>query len=152
MTVYTPAGYNPTGKTRYPVVYILHGAGGDEDAWVTEGRATQILDNMIAEGKCKPMIAVFTNGNISQEAAPLENSTGYVKPVFRQDKQMEGSFEETFPEIVKYIDSHYKTIANKKSRAICGLSTTLVSLLCIRMLTPRLQGISAKSPPFCGSE
>jgi len=122
MTVYTPAGYNPTGKTRYPVVYILHGAGGDEDAWVTEGRATQILDNMIAEGKCKPMIAVFTNGNISQEAAPLENSTGYVKPVFRQDKQMEGSFEETFPEIVKYIDSHYKTIANKKSRAICGLS------------------------------
>lgn len=123
MTVYTPAGYEDKGnKTKYPVVYVLHGIGGDEDAWVTQGRAAQILDNLIAQGKAKPMIAVFTNGNISQEAAPLENSTGYTVPTMALPKTMEGTFETAFPEIVSYIDSHYRTIAKKQSRAICGLS------------------------------
>ena len=122
LSVYTPAGYDPTGKTRYPVVYILHGMGGDEDAWIEQGRAIQILDNLIAQDKAKPMIAVFTNGNISQEAAPGENSTGYIHPQIRLPKTMEGSFETSFPEVVKFIDSNYRTIARKQGRAICGLS------------------------------
>ena len=122
LSVYTPAGYNPCGKTRYPVLYVLHGIGGDEDAWLEQGRAAQILDNLIASGQAKPMIVVFTNGNISQEAAPGENSTGYVNPTMQLPKTMEGSFETSFPEIVKFIDSNYKTIAKKQSRAICGLS------------------------------
>lgn len=122
LTVYTPAGYETSPKTRYPVVYILHGIGGDEDAWVTQGRATQILDNLIASGKAKPMIAVFTNGNISQEAAPLENSNGYNVPTMSLPKTMEGSFETAFPEVVKFIDSRYRTVAKSSSRAICGLS------------------------------
>ena len=121
MTVYTPAGYE-TSKTKYPVLYVLHGIGGDEDAWVTQGRATQILDNLIARGDAKPMIVVFTNGNISQEAAPLENSTGYTRPTMQLPQTMEGSFETAFPEIVKFIDGRYRTIAKKQSRAICGLS------------------------------
>ena len=121
MTVYTPAGYEDS-KTRYPVVYILHGMGGDEDAWVTQGRAAQILDNLIATGKAKPMIAVFTNGNIAVEAAPLENSFDYFHPSMNLPQTMEGSFETSFPEIVKFIDTHYRTIAKKQSRAICGLS------------------------------
>ena len=118
LTVYTPAGYEKNIKTKYPVLYVLHGIGGDEDAWVTQGRAAQILDNLIAEGKAKPMIVVFTNGNISQEAAPLENSTGYVNPTMSLPKTMEGSFETSFPEVVKFIDSHFRTIANRDSRAI----------------------------------
>ncbi|MGN1221489.1 MAG: esterase [Candidatus Cryptobacteroides sp.] len=122
LSVYTPAGYNPCGKTRYPVLYVLHGIGGDEDAWLEQGRAAQILDNLIASGQAKPMIVVFTNGNISQEAAPGQNSTGYVHPTMQLPKTMEGSFETSFPEIVKFIDSNYKTIAKKQSRAICGLS------------------------------
>lgn len=122
LSVYTPAGYEESTKTRYPVVYILHGMGGDEDAWLEQGRAAQILDNLIAQGKAKPMIAVFTNGNISQEAAPLQNSTGYTRPSMSLPKTMEGTFETAFPEIVKYVDSHYRTIAKKQSRAICGLS------------------------------
>jgi len=121
LTVYTPAGYE-TSKAKYPVLYVLHGIGGDEDAWVTQGRATQILDNLIARGQAKPMIVVFTNGNISQEAAPLENSKGYVNPTMSLPKTMEGSFETAFPEIVKFIDGRYRTIAKKQSRAICGLS------------------------------
>lgn len=122
MTVYTPAGYEQNTKTRYPVLYVLHGIGGDEDAWVTQGRACQILDNLIAKGEAKPMIVVFTNGNISEEAAPLENSTGYTVASMGLPKTMEGTFETSFPEVVKFIDANYRTIAKKQSRAICGLS------------------------------
>ena len=121
LTVYTPAGYE-TSKAKYPVLYVLHGIGGDEDAWVTQGRATQILDNLIARGQAKPMIVVFTNGNISQEAAPLENSTGYTRPTMSLPQTMEGTFEASFPEIVNFIDGRYRTIAKKTSRAVCGLS------------------------------
>lgn len=121
LTVYTPAGYE-TSKAKYPVLYVLHGIGGDEDAWVTQGRATQILDNLIARGEAKPMIVVFTNGNISQEAAPLETSTGYDRPTMQLPQTMEGTFETSFPEVVKFIDSRYRTIAKKQGRAICGLS------------------------------
>lgn len=122
MTVYTPAGYETSPKTRYPVLYVLHGIGGDEDAWVTQGRACQILDNLIAAGKAKPMIVVFTNGNISRQAAPLEGGDGYNVPTMDLPQTMEGSFEAAFPEVVNFIDSRYRTIAKKQGRAICGLS------------------------------
>lgn len=121
LSVYTPAGYEG-GKAKYPVLYVLHGIGGDENAWLEQGRAAQILDNLIASGEAQPMIVVFTNGNISQEAAPLETSTGYDRPTMSLPKTMEGTFETSFPEIVKFIDSHYRTIAKKQSRAVCGLS------------------------------
>ena len=65
MYVYTPPGYE-SSTARYPVFYLLHGGGGDEDAWVTMGRANIILDNMIAAGKAKPMIVVMPNGNATQ--------------------------------------------------------------------------------------
>ena len=121
LTIYTPAGYETSGM-RYPVFYLLHGMGGDENAWSELGRATQILDNLIAQGKAEPMIVVMTNGNIALEAAPGESSLGYVPPTFQLPKTMEGSFEIHFPEVVKFVDKHYRTKANKKSRAIAGLS------------------------------
>ena len=67
--VYTPPGYE-TGTARYPVLFLLHGGGGDEDAWTALGRAPQIMDNLIAQGKAKPMIVVMTNENANQTAAP----------------------------------------------------------------------------------
>ena len=142
LSVYTPAGYNPAGKTRYPVLYVLHGIGGDEDAWIAQGRAAQILDNLIAQGKAKPMIVVFTNGNISQEAAPGENSTGYTRPTMSLPQTMEGTFETAFPEIVKFVDSNYKTIAKKQSRAICGLSMGGFHTLYISLNYPDMFGYS----------
>lgn len=142
LSVYTPAGYNPTAKTRYPVLYVLHGIGGDEDAWIAQGRAAQILDNLIAQGKAKPMIVVFTNGNISQEAAPGENSTGYTRPTMSLPQTMEGTFETAFPEIVKFIDANYKTIAKKQSRAICGLSMGGFHTLYISLNYPDMFGYS----------
>lgn len=68
MSVYTPAGYDKDTGRRYPVLYLLHGMGGDETAWVHLGRAVQILDNLIAEGKAEPMIVVMPNGNMARDA------------------------------------------------------------------------------------
>ncbi|MBO6082079.1 MAG: hypothetical protein J6P46_03530 [Bacteroidales bacterium] len=70
LTVYTPAGYGENTKTKYPVFYLLHGSGGDEDAWADLGRTAQIMDNLIAEGKAKPMIVVMPNGVYFNQAAP----------------------------------------------------------------------------------
>lgn len=121
LTVYTPAGYED-GDKRYPVFYLLHGMGGDENAWAEQGRAVQILDNLIAAGKVEPMIVVMPNGNASEEAAPGETSRGLIPPTIKLPKTMEGSFEAAFPEIVNFMDSHYRTIADKSHRAIAGLS------------------------------
>lgn len=121
MTVYTPAGYE-NGDRRYPVFYLLHGMGGDENAWSELGRATQVLDNMIARGEVEPMILVMTNGNVDMEGAPGETSLGFVPPTTRLPKTMDGTFEQHFPDVVKYIDSNYRTIADKEHRAIAGLS------------------------------
>ena len=122
MTIYTPAGYDNGG--RYPVLYLMHGSGGDEEAWVELGRTAQILDNLIAEGKAKPMIVVMPNGNANCDAAPGEWDKGMYKPSFRAHLTSEpvASTEEAFKDIVTYIDKHYRTLANKKNRAICGLS------------------------------
>ncbi|TGX83104.1 esterase [Palleniella muris] len=121
LTVYTPAGYND-GKKAYPVFYLLHGMGGDENAWTELGRAAQILDNLIAQGKAEPMIVVMTNGNAALEAAPGEGSTGFTPPTILLPKTMDGSFEASFPEIVRFVDSNYRTKADKSHRAIAGLS------------------------------
>ena len=120
VTVYTPAAYD--GKKRFPVLYLLHGIGGDEEAWMDLGRASQILDNLIASGQAEPMIVVMTNGNISQQAAPGYGPEGFVVPSMGLPKTMEGSFEAAFPEVVKFIDGKYRTIAKKSGRAIAGLS------------------------------
>ena len=121
ITVYTPAGYETNGQ-KYPVLYLLHGMGGDEDSWSTLGRASQILDNLIAQGKAKPMIVVMTNGNSDLQAAWGESPTGYVTPTIELPKTTDGSFEEAFPEVVTFVDKAYRTIAKKESRAIAGLS------------------------------
>jgi len=122
MTVYTPAGYDK-GKN-YPVLYLLHGAGGDEDAWTTLGRAAEIMDNLIATGKAKPMLIVMPNGNTNCQAAPGAWSKGMYVPSFMGslDQPAVASMDESFPDIVKYIESHYKVAKGKKNRAICGLS------------------------------
>lgn len=121
LTVYTPAGYETSGR-RYPVLYLLHGMGGDENAWTELGRAAQILDNLIAEGKAEPMIVVMTNGNADLQAAPGESSLGFTPPSMQLPKTMEGSFETHFPDVVNFIDKNYRTVKSKKGRAIAGLS------------------------------
>jgi enterochelin esterase family protein len=121
ITIYTPPDYE-TSSVKYPVLYLLHGMGGDEEAWMALGRVSQILDNLIAQGKAKPMIVVMPNGNVSQEAAPGESDLGFVKPTMQLPQTMDGKMEETFLDIVKFVESNYRTIYSKTGRAIAGLS------------------------------
>jgi len=122
MTIYTPAGYDK-GRN-YPVLYLMHGAGGDENAWSELGRAAQIMDNLIATGKAKPMIVVMPNGNTDCQAAPGEWSRGMYQPSFRGSVEQKpvATMDESFMDIVKYVESHYKVAKGKKNRAISGLS------------------------------
>ena len=120
LTVYTPAGYEQ-GKKKYPVLYLLHGAGGDEEAWSDLGRAAQIMDNLIAQGKAEPMIVVMPNGNAGQTATFSQRSDN-ATPSFRGNQGVAGYFEAAFPDIIKYVESNYRVIKKKSARAICGLS------------------------------
>ena len=124
LTVYTPAGYETSGK-RYPVFYLLHGAGGDEEAWINLGRTSQILDNLIAQGKAEPMIVVMTNGNAWQQAAPGESSKGFTVPSMSPAEAKnapEGGFELAFPDVVKFVEKTFRVKKGRENRAIAGLS------------------------------
>ena len=123
MTVYTPPTYEDGGK--YPVLYLLHGAGGDEEAWPALGRQAQIIDNLIAEGKAKPMIVVMTNSNANCDAAPGECHAGMYTPSFmghQQGAQPKATTEEAYKDVMNYIENHYRVLKGQKNTAICGLS------------------------------
>lgn len=121
LAVYTPPGYEQSTKS-YPVLYLLHGMGGDETAWSTLGSSTAILDNLIAAGKTRPMIVVMPNGNAAQSAAPGHSSTGFAPVSFMLPHTMEGTFEKSFKDILTYIESNYRVKKDKADRAIAGLS------------------------------
>ncbi len=151
MIVYTPPGYH-NSTARYPVLYLLHGGGGDEDAWNTMGRANIIMDNLLAAGKIKPMIMVMPNGNATQTVsqgfgfgptpalqsvtappppgqanggAPGGAGRGPGAPAGggRPPQPYEGSYPNSLvKEIVPFIEANYRVIAQKNSRAIAGLS------------------------------
>ena len=155
MMIYTPAGYEQ-GKTRYPVFYLLHGSGGDETVWLHQGQAAQVLDNLIASGKAVPMIVVMPNGNVDEHAAPGSDQRGLVTPTFNHKQWMEGSFESSFADIMNYVEKHYRTLKNKKSRAIAGLSMGGFHSLYISANQPRDFGyvglFSAAIRPMRGVE
>ena len=119
MSVYLPAGYE-SSKGKYPVFYLLHGMGGDEEAWLCTGRAAQILDNLIASGRAKPMIVVMTNGNTKHQSAPGESAEGMYKPY--NCGSFDTSFEAHFGDVIKFVDGRYRTVAKASGRAIAGLS------------------------------
>ena len=121
LTVYTPYGYEKNTKTRYPVLYLLHGAGGDEEAWSSMGRTAQILDNLIAKGLAKPMIVVMPNGNPNQQAAQTFGlpTTEYD---WRDPANRNLYVQSLVEEIVPFIEKNYRTVAKKSHRAIAGLS------------------------------
>lgn len=121
MTVYTPAGYGTDGK-EYPVLYLLHGMGGDEDAWQELGRAVQILDNEIAAGRAEPMIVVMPNGNALRKSAPGFTADGMYLAEGQHSVDPEGLFVKSFPEIIEYVESNYRVKKDKGSRAVAGLS------------------------------
>lgn len=119
--VYTPPGYE-SSKESYPVLYLLHGGGGDEDAWTSLGRANHILDNLIASSKVKPMIVVMTNGN-SWQTSSLRTVPGLPQMTRENFAQFQGKFEKSLVEdVVPFIEKQYRVKAHKDSRALAGLS------------------------------
>lgn len=124
LSVYLPAAYD--GKKRFPVLYLLHGSGGDETAWLELGKAARILDNLIARGEAVPMIVVMPNGNIGVSAAPGETSANLAfRPVMSDripGNYKNGTYEAAFPEIVSFVDRTFRTVRKRESRAVAGLS------------------------------
>jgi enterochelin esterase family protein len=112
VAVYLPEGY-ATSKDDYPVLYLLHGSGDDESGWLTKGKAKAILDSLMINELCKPMIVVMPNGY-------LEQTGKYYVPESRL--WMESSFEENFSQLMAWTEAHYRTINDKQHRAIAGLS------------------------------
>lgn len=125
MYIYTPPGYH-SGTDSYPVLYLLHGAGGDEDAWTTLGRTNYILDNLIAQGKARPMMVVMTNGVPTSAAAPTDRPVDLEKTGIESGGpggMVSGKFEESLvKDVIPFVESHFRVKTGPMSRAIAGLS------------------------------
>lgn len=129
MLVYTPPGYD-TGSATYPVLYLFHGGGGDEEAWNELGATSAILDNLIAQGTARPMIVVLPNANWRdtsvletggariQAPAPAGAPAGAAMP--SQDYGV--AEQEIVNGIIPYVESHYRAATGREQRAIAGLS------------------------------
>ena len=132
LTVYTPYGYENNPKKKYPVLYLLHGAGGDEEAWTSMGRAAQILDNLIEKGLAEPMIVVMPNGNGNQQAAgtlnlpvkqqQFDRNAMQNMPEAERNRMMNGYVMSLCEEIVPFIEKNFRAIPKPEARAIAGLS------------------------------
>ena len=133
LTVYTPYGYENNPKKKYPVLYLLHGAGGDEEAWISMGRTAQILDNLIEKGLAEPMIVVMPNGNANQQAAAtlgiptkqqarVDRNALQSLPEAERNRVANGYVVSLREEIVPFIEKNFRVIAKPEARAIAGLS------------------------------
>jgi len=112
MHVYLPPGYE-SGSARYPIFYLLHGAGDSDDAWSTVGRAGFIMDNLIADGKAKPMVLVMPAGHTG-----VQGQRGAAAAIPPRDE-----FQEDFMgDVMPYAESHYRVYTDEAHRAIAGLS------------------------------
>ena len=113
LNIYVPPGYDKNKKSKYPVLYIQHGGGEDERGWAVQGKTDIILDNLIAEGKAKPMLVVIPNGNVSR---PGMSTGGY------NDEAMAVFREELFGSVIPFVESNYRVKPGAANRAIAGLS------------------------------
>ncbi len=122
MVIYTPPGYSKDSK--YPVLYLLHGAGDDETGWTTKGSAAAILDNLYAAKKIAPMIVVMPNGFARRAAGP--SGAAPVPPGGRSGRRGfrdNSAFEDDLlKDIIPYVESHYPVQADREHRAVAGLS------------------------------
>jgi enterochelin esterase-like enzyme len=111
LNVYVPPGYDRDASARYPVLYLLHGATADETTWTRLGRANMIVDNVLAAGKARPFIIVMPFGYGAPPGAP--GPRGQNTALFSRD---------LLEDVIPYIDSRYRTLADRGDRAIMGLS------------------------------
>ncbi len=119
--VYTPAGYDPEAAKLYPVLYLLHGFSDDASAWTVVGRANVILDNLIAQGKAKPMLIVMTLGYGAPEIVSRRGTGSFRDPNLRQ-RNMDKYRDALFTEVIPQVEKTYRASGDRKARAIAGLS------------------------------
>jgi enterochelin esterase-like enzyme len=117
--VYTPPGYNPRAHKRYPVLYLLHGFSDDTTAWTQAGRANVILDNLIARGEAKPMIVVMPLGY--GNTAVLKIPDGSASAAMLQEN-VDKFVESLLTEVVPRVETDYRVLTGRQSRAVAGLS------------------------------
>lgn len=147
MAVYTPYGYGSDIKKEYPVLYLLHGEGGDEDSWLSMGRVAQVLDNLIWQGRAVPMIVVMPNCNAAEQASfmlglpEVHNSRTASSSVFMSS---------LVNEIIPYVESHYQAMAKKSGRAACGIGFTGSAVINAAILYPDM--FDFLLPLSCGVE
>jgi enterochelin esterase-like enzyme len=116
MYIYLPPGYDANQRTRYPVLYLQHGAGEDETEWTHAGRAQFIIDNLIAEKKAVPMIVVMNNGFATKPGTTPATGPAGMASRF-------AAFEETLTkESIPLVDANFRTLADREHRALAGLS------------------------------
>ena len=128
--VYTPPTYGKDPKAKYPVLYLQHGWGEDETAWMTQGHANLIMDNLIAEGKIKPFIVVCTYG--------MTNEMGFGGGGGGRQSAAQNFEKVLCDELIPYVDANFQTIAKKESRAMAGLSMGGMETHSITLSRPEL--------------
>ena len=117
--VYTPPGYNPRAKQSYPVMYLLHGFSDDASGWTSVGRANVILDNLIAQGKAKPMLVVMPLGYGTPE---IVYPDGLDKDPQRRRRNYDLFMQALLNEVMPQVESGYRVIKKREARAVAGLS------------------------------
>jgi enterochelin esterase family protein len=124
--VYLPPNYDTQIKVRYPVLYLQHGGGEDETGWIRQGNANFILDNLLAEKKCKPMIIVMAYGYARRagQAAPDLTGKPFGSPeMMKAIQDMSAAFEDDVTQaLIPFIDSSFRTLPDRDHRAMAGLS------------------------------
>jgi len=132
MHVYTPPGYE-AGAEKYPVLYLLHGAGDSDDSWTSVGRANFILDNLIAAGKARPMIVVMPAGHTGPFSFIMPTA-----PARGEGRLGSDRFEDDFlKDILPYVEQHYRVRNDRPHRAVAGLSMGGAQTLNLAMARPR---------------
>jgi enterochelin esterase family protein len=126
MTIYVPPGYDASGRTKYPVLYLFHGANADETAWTRLGHVNLILDNLLAAGKMKPFIAVMPFGYPSPPSAPVAPraaAAGAAAGATRGFSSVTEDFsKDLLGDVIPYVQAHYRVYTDRDHRAIAGLS------------------------------
>ena len=133
LLVYTPPGFNPNGKIKYPVLYLIHGGSDTEETWTKVGNANFIADNLIAAGKAKPMIIVMPYGNVRPKPMP-----DFTKDVVN--------------DIIPFVQANYPVLTDAKDRAIAGFSVGGGQTLNIGLTNTDKFGYIASYAPYTATE
>ncbi|WP_435357956.1 esterase [Emticicia sp. SJ17W-69] len=133
LLVYTPPNFDASGKTKYPVLYLIHGGSDTEETWTKVGHANFIADNLIGQGKAKPMIIVMPYGNV--RPAPMLDFT-----------------KDIVNDIIPFIESNYPILNDSKNRAVAGFSVGGGQTLNIGFTNTDKFGYICSYAPFTATE